>query len=167
MARHDQQQPFKKTPMRRYSFQSVWNIDAPRTQVWQALTATPFSWEDWWPQLKDVHDMNITSGLEGTSFSCSWQAPIGYRLKTDVTITKVDHLSTVILEASGDLIGTVTCDIKEIDGRTHVDIDWQVDTTKTWMNNLSPVLRPFFVWSHHAVMRSGEQGLRRYLKSNN
>ncbi len=150
---------------RRYSFQSVWDLKAPRSEVWQTLTATPFSWEDWWPQLKDVHNMHITKDLQGTSFSCAWQAPIGYRLRTKVIISQVDDLEMVMLETTGDLIGTVTCRLIEDNSCTHIDIDWQVDTGRTWMNLLAPLLKPFFIWSHHAVMRSGERGLQRYLKS--
>ncbi len=148
---------------RRYCFQSVWNLEAPRSKVWQVLTATPFSWEDWWPQLKDVHNMQVTPGLQGTCFSCAWQAPIGYRLRTDVIISQVDQLETVNLDTTGDLIGTVICRLSELDDHTRIDIDWQVDTTQPWMNHLTPLLRPFFIWSHHAVMRSGERGLQRYL----
>jgi hypothetical protein len=147
-----------------YSFQSAWDIDAPRIEVWQALAATPFSWQDWWPELKDVRDTRITADLKGTSFSCSWQAPIGYRLRTDIILSDIEYLKTVTLQTDGDLIGTVTCHIKETAGRTHVDIDWQVDTTKAWMNRLAPLLKFFFIASHHAVMRSGERGLRRHLR---
>ncbi len=93
----------------------------------------------------------------------------GYRLQTKVLVSTVDDLETVTLQANGDLVGTVTCKLREVAGATRIDIDWQVDTAKPWMNALAPLLKPFFVWSHHAVMHSGERGLRRYLhqKSSN
>ena len=42
---------------------------------------------------------------------------------------------------------------------------WEVDTAKRWMNALAPLLRPLFVWNHHAIMRAGEAGLRRHLEA--
>ncbi len=33
-----------------------------------------------------------------------------------------------------------------------------------WMNWLAPLARPFFAWNHDAVMRQGEQGLKRLLE---
>lgn len=148
-----------------YSFQSTWTIDAPPKEVWRVLTATPFSWPDWWPELNDVHDMKLAPNLAGSSFSCTWKAPIGYRLKSDIIIGDIVYLESVTIHAHGDLLGTVICRIHDEDGKTRLEIDWQVVTTKPWMNRLTFLLRPLFVWSHHAVMRSGEHGLRNYIKS--
>ncbi len=152
---------------RRYSFQSVWDIDQPPEKVWQVLTATPFSPPEWWPQLNDVHFLKRTPNLEGTVFTCTWQAPIGYRLRSHITLGPVEYLQRAMLYSEGDLLGTVTCLIRDKGDATHVDIDWQVETTKAWMNRLSFLLRPLFIWGHHAVMRSGERGLRRYMQGKN
>lgn len=148
---------------RSYSFQTNWNIDAPTEKVWQTLTATPFSWDAWWPELNDLSVQTKTTKLVGTAFSCTWKAPIGYKLRTDVRITEAEDREFVTLETDGDLDGTVSCYIKDISGTTHVDIDWQVETTRDWMNALHPLLKPFFIWSHHAVMRSGERGLQKHI----
>ncbi|HEY5442822.1 MAG TPA: hypothetical protein VIJ68_04750 [Candidatus Saccharimonadales bacterium] len=146
-----------------YVFHSTWKLAAPKAAVWQALAAQPFSWDAWWPQLSDVRDMRYIKGLSGTSFSCTWWAPTGYRLKSDVAIGKVVSDQEVILHADGDLRGSVSCRLSESNGQTKIDIDWRVETTKPWMNRLAFALRPIFVWSHHAVMRSGERGLHRHL----
>jgi hypothetical protein len=147
-----------------YTFCSIWELPASKRAVWQTLTTQPFSWQDWWPELSDVHDMNLANGLSGTTFSCTWQAPVGYRLKSVVTLGKVIDLKQVTLHSDGDIEGTVVCRLKEkTAGQTNVKIDWQVMTTKAWMNYLAPLLKPLFIYNHHAVMRSGERGLRNYL----
>jgi uncharacterized protein YndB with AHSA1/START domain len=155
---------------RLYSFHSSWDIAAPRQKVWQALTALPFSWQDWWPELRDVHNMRVADGLIGTTFSCSWRAPAGYSLKSDITIAKVVSPKQVTLRSDGDLHGTVICHLHEVggatSGSTHIEIVWRVRTTKAWMNWLAPLLKPLFIYSHHAVMRSGERGLRKHLQRN-
>ena len=109
--------------------------------------------------------MKVVDGLSGSSFSCSWRAPLGYRLKSDIVIGKIAELEQVTLRSDGDLRGTVACQLLESNGQTHIEIAWKVETTKAWMNYLTPVLRPIFVYSHHAVMRSGERGLRAHLKA--
>ncbi len=37
--------------------------------------------------------------------------------------------------------------------------EWNVRTTRPWMNLVAPVARPVFRWNHNAVMHSGGQGL--------
>jgi hypothetical protein len=46
---------------------------------------------------------------------------------------------------------------------THVRYEWDIVTTKRWMNLLAPVLRPLFEWNHDIVMEWGRQGLVRLL----
>ncbi len=136
---------------------------APRQKVWQTLTGIPFSWQEWWPQLSNVHNMRLVDGLTGSTFSCTWRSPTGYRLNSDIVIGTIEADRQITLHSDGDLRGTVTCQLGEKAGRTTIEIDWRVQTTKAWMNYLTPLLRPVFIYNHHAVMRSGERGLRYYL----
>jgi hypothetical protein len=151
---------------RSYHFQSFWDIDAPVKTVWQTLTATPFSWDDWWPELQDLKIVKANPGLVGTVFTCRWRAPVGYKLKTRIIICEVIPGKFVTLKATGDLTGWVKCMVKAVGNRTHVDIQWGVETSKPWMNLLYPVLKPLFTQSHHAVMKSGELGLQEYISKN-
>ncbi|HKQ32652.1 MAG TPA: polyketide cyclase, partial [Thermodesulfobacteriota bacterium] len=41
--------------------------------------------------------------------------------------------------------------------------DWQVETTKPWMNLIAPLARPIFKWNHDVVMKWGAEGLARRL----
>jgi Polyketide cyclase / dehydrase and lipid transport len=147
---------------RQYFFQSSWLIPAGPTTVWQAMTDQPFSWDEWWPELRDLSIIKAAPGLSGTVFSCSWQAPVGYRLRTEVRIGKVVRHHIVTLHTAGDLQGTVTCRLSADGNNTRIDIDWQVVTKRRWMNLSALLLRPLFIRAHHAVMRSGEQGLCSY-----
>ena len=49
------------------------------------------------------------------------------------------------------------------DGGTLVRYDWDVRTTRWWMNLAAPVARPVFTWNHDALMREAAQGLARRL----
>jgi hypothetical protein len=41
--------------------------------------------------------------------------------------------------------------------------EWNVTTSKRWMNLVAPVARPVFAWNHDVVMRWGGEGLAREL----
>ena len=44
---------------------------------------------------------------------------------------------------------------------TAVVYEWNVSTTKPWMNLLAPIARPLFAWNHDWVMRNGGPASRR------
>lgn len=101
--------------------------------------------------------------LSGTSFMCSWQAPLGYKLNCRIVVGEVTINQEFTLHVSGDLAGEAVCSLSEQDGATRVHIDWKVETTKAWMNLTAPLLSPLFVWAHHFVMNRGERGLRNHI----
>jgi hypothetical protein len=41
--------------------------------------------------------------------------------------------------------------------------EWNVATTKAWMNAMAPLLRPVFEWNHNWVMRNGGVGVAELL----
>ena len=41
--------------------------------------------------------------------------------------------------------------------------DWNVETTKRWMNLLAPIARPLFKWNHNVVMSWGAKGIEERL----
>ena len=65
--------------------------------------------------------------------------------------------------ARGELEGRGHWRLFEQDGVTAVVYDWQVATTKRWMNLLAPLARPVFDYNHDVVMGWGGEGLARRL----
>jgi hypothetical protein len=63
----------------------------------------------------------------------------------------------------GELEGTGRWRLFEQDGVTAVLYEWNVRTTRRWMNLLAPVARPVFEYNHDVVMRWGGEGLARRL----
>ena len=58
--------------------------------------------------------------------------------------------------------GAVTGDASQ-EGVTAVLYEWNVATTKPWMNRLAPLLRPAFEWNHDWVMARGGEGISKLL----
>jgi hypothetical protein len=46
---------------------------------------------------------------------------------------------------------------------TAVTYEWNVHTTRAWMNLLAPVARPLFEYNHNVVMGWGGDGLSQLL----
>ena len=65
--------------------------------------------------------------------------------------------------ASGELAGSGRWRLIEDRGVTAVIYEWDVRTTKRWMNLLAPLARPVFKWNHDVVMGWGGEGLARRL----
>ena len=61
--------------------------------------------------------------------------------------------------ATGALEGVGRWRLFEDDSSTAVIYEWNVHTTRPWMNLLAPIARPIFAWNHDWVMRNGGTGL--------
>ncbi|MEW5961845.1 MAG: polyketide cyclase, partial [Chloroflexota bacterium] len=86
-----------------------------------------------------------------------------YRLTFDMQTTRIEPLLALEGIASGELEGTGRWRFSTDGPLTIVHYDWQVHTTKRWMNWLAPLAGPIFRWNHDVVMRQGGHGLARLL----
>jgi hypothetical protein len=93
------------------------------------------------------------------SYRIAWRSRIPYDLEFDFTVREMDEPCSMSGEASGELEGTGHWRLYEQDGVTAVTYEWDVRTTKTWMNLIAPIARPVFAYNHDVVMRWGGEGL--------
>ncbi|WP_299235269.1 SRPBCC family protein [uncultured Halomonas sp.] len=149
--------------MATYSLTTIWYLDAPIIRVFDTLGEVP-RWPDWWPSLIAVkeRDLGADDGT-GRVYHYTWRSRLGYRLCFDIRVTRVIRPWLIEGVASGDVCGVGRWRFSEQGGVTRVCHEWQVHTTRPWMNRVAALARPLFVWSHHAVMRDGAQGLARRL----
>ncbi len=75
----------------------------------------------------------------------------------------VERPSLIEVEASGELSGRGRWRLFEQGELTAVLYEWNVATTKRWMNALAPLLRPAFASNHDWVMRNGATGIAELL----
>jgi hypothetical protein len=92
-----------------------------------------------------------------------WKSRLPYRLEFEMRITTVHRPRLMEGRSVGELTGTGRWRLFEDDGTTAVLYEWNVETTRAWMNLLAPLARPVFAWNHDAVMRWGGEGLARHL----
>ena len=99
-------------------------------------------------------------------YRIAWRSRIPYELEFEFTVSELDEPRSMSGDAAGELSGTGHWRLFEQDGVTAVTYEWNVRTTKSWMNLLAPIARPVFEYNHNVVMRWGGEGLARRLDCN-
>ena len=149
-----------------YSFLTTWCLEAPRERVWDAIWDSE-SWPRWWRGV--VSAQTLVDGDEdgiGKVGRYRWRSRLPYDLDFEMTTIRVEKPHLIEGQAEGELAGTGRWRLFEEDGAapvTAVVYEWNVSTTRPWMNVLAPVARPIFAWNHDWVMRNGGEGLARLL----
>jgi hypothetical protein len=146
-----------------YHFLSTWRIHAPIEQVWEEIFHTE-RWPGWWKYVVRVDDLEpgAADGV-GKRQHLVFRTRLPYTLGFDVRLTQVQPPSTLRSEATGELEGTGRWALAADDGGTLVRYNWDVRTTRWWMNLLAPIARPAFNWNHDQLMLEGGQSLARRL----
>lgn len=93
------------------------------------------------------------------------RSPLGYRLRTRLVVTAIVPEERIAAGSGGDLRGSGSALLHADGVGTRVEIRWDVETIRRWMNVSAPLLRPVFVAAHAWVMARGERGLRRAVRS--
>jgi uncharacterized protein YndB with AHSA1/START domain len=147
----------------RYRFLTTWCLEAPIEPVWEAIHDSE-RWPRWWRGVEKVVELE-PAGEDGTGQLAryTWKSRLPYELEFEMRTTRVERPHALEGEASGELEGGGRWRLFERDGTTAVLYEWDVGTTRRWMNLLAPIARPIFAWNHDYVMRNGAQGLARLL----
>ena len=149
--------------MAEYRFLTTWLVQAERERVWDAIYESE-RWPEWWKGVLEAQ--RLEEGDEdgvGQYGRYVWRSRLPYRLEFFVRTTKVEKPRLLEGDASGELAGTGRWRLFEQDGVTAVLYEWNVATTKAWMNLLAPVARPIFEWNHDWVMAHGGRGIAELL----
>ena len=88
-----------------------------------------------------------------------WRGAIPYAVEFEIRSTRIERPHLLEGTASGGLEGTGSWRLYEHDGVTTVVYQWNVRTTKRWMNALAPLGGSLFRWNHDWVMRNGATGI--------
>jgi uncharacterized protein YndB with AHSA1/START domain len=146
--------------MAAYEFLTTWLLEAPREAVWDAIH-DQVRWPDWWRGVEEVKE--VRPGEDGGLGSVSrmvWKSLLPYRVEFQVTTTHVERPRMLQADAVGELAGLGRWRLfEEGEALTAALYEWNVDTTKPWMNLIAPVARPVFEWNHDWVMSRGGEGI--------
>lgn len=149
--------------MSEYRFLTTWCLGAPIDRVWDAIYDAE-RWPEWWRGVERVVELQ-PAGEDGSGQVAryTWKSKLPYELEFDMRTTRIERPNLLEGAASGELAGTGRWRLFESNGATAVLYEWDVRTTRPWMNLLAPVARPIFARNHDHVMRNGADGLSRLL----
>jgi uncharacterized protein YndB with AHSA1/START domain len=149
--------------MAEYRFLTTWCLETPIEPVWEAIHDSK-RWPEWWRGVERVDELDPgdEDGI-GQIGRYTWKSRLPYELSFEVTTLRKQRPHLLEGEASGELAGTGTWRLSEGGGLTTVLYEWDVHTTRPWMNLLAPLARPVFAWNHDWVMKRGGEGLARLL----
>jgi hypothetical protein len=146
-----------------YEFITVWRVKAPLERVWNEIYYSE-KWPEWWRGVEEVTELKKGDDLGvGSIHRYTWKSTLPYRLVFDVETVRVEPMTVIEGIARGELSGRGVWNIKVEGEYVTASYDWQVDTTKAWMNLIAPLARPLFKWNHDIVMSWGAEGLARRL----
>ena len=122
------------------------------------------TWPQWWRGVVAVEQLD-PGGADrvGSRFRIAWRSRIPYSLEFDFRVDRVERPRLMEGSARGELEGNGRWRLLEEAGVTAVLYEWEVRTTKRWMNLLAPLARPVFEYNHDVVMGWGGEGLARRL----
>ncbi len=157
--------------MAEYRFLTTWLLAAERGRVWDAIYDSE-RWPEWWEGVLEAE--KLEEGDEagvGQYGRYVWKAKLPYKVEFFVRTTRVEEPHLLEGDAEGELAGIGRWRFFENAGEqarsrpatTAVTYEWNVQTTRPWMNLLAPLARPAFAANHDYVMRNGGVGLAKLL----
>jgi hypothetical protein len=145
--------------MASYAFLTTWLLESPREPIFEALHDQA-RWPQWWRGVEEAEELRAgDDGDVGTVARMVWKSLLPYRVEFEVTTTRVEPPHLLEGHAVGELEGIGRWRLYEQHGVTAVLYEWNVATTRAWMNLLAPLLRPAFEWNHDWVMARGGEGI--------
>jgi uncharacterized protein YndB with AHSA1/START domain len=145
--------------MAEYRFLTTWLLQADRERVWDAIYESE-RWPEWWRGVEEAEKLveGDESGV-GQEGRYVWKAKLPYRVEFFIRTTRVERPHLLEGEADGELAGTGRWRLFEQGGVTAVTYEWNVRTTRRWMNLLAPIAKPVFQANHDYVMRNGGEDI--------
>ncbi len=150
--------------MTSYRFLTTWMLETSVEPVWEAIKESE-RWPEWWRGVERAEKLREgdEDGL-GTVMDYTWRSVIPYPVRFTGEVVRIERCHLIHARAWGELEGSGTWRLYTNAAGTAVTYDWNVRTTRAWMNAVAPVARPVFAWNHNAIMRRGGEGLARLLR---
>jgi hypothetical protein len=146
-----------------YHFVTVWKYKAPVETIWPYILESE-KWPTWWKGVVNVETLeNGDENGIGKLQRLTWRSRLPYNLIFEGRTIRIIPLKEIEAIAKGELDGKGVWYLSQEGSITKVQYNWDIVTTKTWMNIMAPVARPFFAWNHDVIMGWGGEGLAKLL----
>lgn len=144
-----------------YTFDRVWQIDAPLELIWNELMDYK-GWHSWCDGLKRIEPQGRFDRLkQGNHIRSVWKGSLPYSIAFDAVISDFCRHSFLSFSVTGDLCGTGMCRFLSSRDHTFIHFIWKVSPTKLWMKISSPFARPVFIGNHDYILNRAALGFTR------
>lgn len=148
--------------MRVFEFRSDWRLDADVARVYTAL-ADVDNYPRWWPQVRSIRRIDAQTGVAFV------RSILPYELELSLTREVEDPVAHVLrVRIDGDLEGWSEWRVDAVSaGRQPATVAryrQEATVATAGVSRLLPVTAPVLRANHTWMMRSGERGLREYLR---
>ena len=146
-----------------YRFLTTWLLESPREPVWDAIY-DQLAWPTWWRGVTDVVELDPGDELGvGSHSRLTWRSKLPYDLVFEARTRIVEKPRLIEADAVRRADRPRALAAVRAGRATAALYEWNVHTTKRWMNALAPLLRGTFAWNHNWVMRNGGAGIAELL----
>lgn len=131
--------------------------------MWDVLEDV-LAWPSWWRGVVSVEELDPGDAERvGSRHVVEWRSRLPFSVRFEFHAEHVRRPELMEGTARGDLDGSGRWRLFEEGGVTAVLYEWEVSSTRVWMNAVAPVAKPVFARNHDTVMRWGGEGLARRL----
>jgi carbon monoxide dehydrogenase subunit G len=150
--------------MASYSFVTEWRLEAPIERVFELLNDAT-AWPEWWPGVISIDEIRPPTDRNGVGrvLRSTFRGKLPFRLTFDMTVEEVVRPTSLAGRARGELDGVGRWTLSQEGSDTLVRYDWNIRTTRWWMNLLAPMAAGAFKSNHDYIMRNGMSGICRRL----
>lgn len=148
-------------PLNAYYFADRWYVDAPIEEVWPVIRDLG-AYPRWWSEFIETQKRNDIDGVGGI-IRVHAKAALPYHMYFEVEAVREEPPRVAESRVRGDLNGEMRWTLSSEGSGTRLVFEETVMTGKALLNVLAPLFKPLFAWNHRVMMRSGENGLRRFL----
>jgi uncharacterized protein YndB with AHSA1/START domain len=146
-----------------YRFVTTWLLECERARVWEAIYDQR-AWPTWWRGVESVVELDPGDEIGvGSHSRLTWRSKLPYDLVFQALTRTVERPHLIEADVTGELEGSGRWRLFEQAGVTAAIYEWNVRTTKRWMNAIAPVAHPIFKRNHDWVMHNGATGMAELL----
>jgi hypothetical protein len=153
----------RPTPSNQYHIVSRWRLEATPEEIDDLMQDEPESISKWWPAaFLAVQGIAAGDGLgRGKKVRVHGRGWMPHTVGFEVEVTEWRPAERVVLEATGDFEGSLTCTLRPQNGGYLVlNFDWRVVALKPFIRYFSWLLKPLFRSNHRWAMAKGRRSLQ-------
>lgn len=148
-----------------YHFKTEWEFNAAVPRTW-SIVLDIRRYPERWKNFRRVTALHGDGESIGSKAECVVRGTLPYSLCYTMEVIDVRRHQSIDLRSTGDLLGTGRWEFIELtEGRCRATYYWDVATTNSILNLVTPLARRLMAQNHQQVMANGYAALRAHIEA--